>query len=71
MALVVRAINYGMGLQDFTLILIVNFEQINHISSQLRATADNFQVAVAGLSARLKGILIVDLSGFTNFHVKR
>ena len=54
--LLVRALNYAVGLQNFFVIFIVPLGLMNHISETVKPHGENIQLAVCSFSDSTKGI---------------
>lgn len=55
LVLIVRALNYHAGMQNFTIVFITDLKELNKTASELIDTGDSTQVAVCGLQPRHKG----------------
>lgn len=53
--LLVRALNYAVGLQNFYVLFMVPLGIINHISETVRPHGENIQLAVCSFSDPTKG----------------
>ena len=58
--LIIRALNYSVGLQDFTIAIFCNFKLIFNITEALNSTVDFVQAAVCALSSDHNGISIIN-----------
>ena len=64
--LLVRALDYAVGLQNFYVIFIVPLAVMNHISETVKPHGENIQLAVCSFSDSTKGTML----GFVNLPVQ-
>lgn len=54
--LIVRAINYHVGKQNFTVVFMMDLKSLNVVADLLSDAGNSIQMAVCGLTPRQKGI---------------
>ena len=61
LALIVQAMNYQLGLQNFTVVFIFHLQDMYKIVDELKTISDSVQVAVCGLTSRHTGMNMIEL----------